>query len=134
MNYFITNMPLAMFEEHGRINWEGFGFSAVELSKAVNQGFQQNDGTKTVSILPIADEALLRERMGVQLDVIQEDGDYCRIITEAEAMAERDRLKAINDAIAVEKANTPTDDDIFRAQQLKLLTEINMKLGGGANV
>ncbi|MEG1204985.1 MAG: hypothetical protein RSD74_00965 [Angelakisella sp.] len=133
MNYFITNEPLSILEEAERINWTGFGFSVQEVSKAVGKGFQQQDGERTVSILPIANEALLQERLGT-LPKTTEDGGYYRIITEAEAIAERDRLKAANDLAEEVRRNTPTDDDIFKAQQLKLLTEINMKLGttGGA--
>lgn len=134
MNYFVTNKPITILEEAGRINWTGFGFSVNEVSRAVSQGFQQQDGEQFISILPINDEELLRRRMGAALNETDSEGGYCRIIPQEEAVETRDRLKAVNDALAEVRANTPTDDDIFKAQQLKLLSEINMKLGGIQNV
>lgn len=133
MRYFWTTAPLSIMEEAERINWTGWGFNVAEVSRAVALGYQQQDGNELVSILPIADEELLREKLGARADSEDELGCY-RIVEEAQATAERDRLKAINMAAEELRRNTPTDEDIFRAQQLKLLTQINIKLGGTQNV
>ncbi|MEG0944712.1 MAG: hypothetical protein RSD07_10100 [Angelakisella sp.] len=134
MNFLVTNASLSMFEVGNTIDWSGFGFNVKAVAAYMMQGFQQGDGDRLVSILPIEDEAILRERLGEVVGTTDTFGNYFKIVSEAEAFAERDRLKVANDLAEEVCRNTPTDDDIFKAQQLKLLTEINMKLGGGANV
>lgn len=129
MNYFTTSASLMLLDEGGQINWTGWGFDVHQVGQAISKGYQQQDGEKLISMLPIADEELLRERLGELADSEDELG-YYRIVPEAEAVAERDRLKAINDAADEVRKNTPTDDDIYKAQQLLLLTQIAVKLGG----
>ena len=134
MNYFVTNASLMVLEEAGVIDWQGYGFDPRQVSRAVSNGCQQMDNGKLVSMLPIADEELLRTKLADYLECGEDSFGYYRILPEAEAMALRDSLKAVNDAEAARLANIPSDEDTYRAQQLLLLTEISNKLGGASNV
>lgn len=134
MKYFLTNAPLSIFERGNRIVWEDFGFNPTDIGNAVRAGFQQQSGIDIVSILPIENEAILKEMLGDLIGTTDSFGFSYSIISEEDAIAERNRLQAINEAEVERQRNTPTDEDIFRAQQLLLLTQISLKLGGEKNV
>lgn len=133
MNYFVTNAPITFMETSGQIDWVGWGFNAQQISRAVSQGFQQAEGNAIVSIFPIHNQETLANRLD-EAENILDSSCYYRMVDESTAIAERDRLKAINDAAEELRKNTPTDEDIFKAQQLLLLTDISLKLGGATNV
>lgn len=118
---------LDFFFGEGGIDWVGHGFSIPLIREAVKAGFQwTNDNDDLVSLFPISDEITFNTAFGPFLE------NYpimCRCVTEEEAVAERDAHKAAADAAAEEAANTPSQEDIYKAQQLLLLTEISNKLG-----
>lgn len=120
---------LDFFFGTGVIDWEGHGFFIPLIREAIKAGFQwTNDNGDIVSLFPVSDEITFNTVFG---PLLENYPIMCRCVTEEEAISERDVHKAAADAAAEEAANTPSQDDIYKAQQLLLLTEISNKLGDG---
>lgn len=127
MKYFYTNCQLAdLFDGGNGINWEAVGFSAAAIRKDCTQG---NDSLgQFVSLLPVADEEILTACLsGKYLG----EGEFTRIIDETEAAPIKTDILAVRQAQEEAAALTPTDEDLYRASVLKLLTEIKMSGQGG---
>lgn len=133
MQYFYTTQPLMYVFGPGQFTFGSFGMEDRLVALAVQEGFQQpgEDGNGIVSILPITDEGLFRSRLG---HLLEEGSTTYKLLTEAEAIGERDRLKGLAEERQAAEESLPSDEDIYKAQQLLLLAEINNKLGGIAGV
>lgn len=133
MRYFYTTQPLMYVFGPGQFTFSSFGMEDRQVALAVQDGFQQpgEDGNGIVSILPITDEELFRSRLG---HLLEEGSAMYKLLSEAEAIAERDRLKGLEEERQAALQSAPSDEDIYKAQQLLLLAEINNKLGGIASV
>ena len=132
MNYFYYKGNLSNVMDFSRSNpWPHYGFETRQIAKAVQQGFQQQeeDG-EMVSIFPIANEVIFYQAME---SAMAEEPDICKVMAEDAAIAERDRLKEINDAKAEAAKNIPSEEDTYRAQELLLLTQISNKLSAQNN-
>ena len=132
MTYFKTNAPLAsLLFGGGKPAWDTCGLSAVMVAKAVREGFQQRDSDgNIVTIFPVSDMELLQQTVQNHQYVL-DAGYYFEVISEEQAISLRDTLKAANDEAERQNALTPTDEDLYRASVLKLLTEIKMSGQGG---
>lgn len=118
---------LDFFFGNGGIDWESHGFSIPLIREAVKAGFQwTNENSELVSLFPVSDEIAFNSAFGPFLEKYPV---MCRCVNEDDAVAERDAHKTAADAEAEEAANTPSQEDIYKAQQLLLLTEISNKLG-----
>lgn len=133
MQYFYTTEPLMYVFGPGEFRFSSFGMEDRQVALAVQDGFQQpgEDGKGVVSILPISDEKLFGSKLG---HLLEQANDTYKVLSEAEAIAERDRLKQLAQAREEVEKNIPTEEDIYKAQQLLVLSEINNKLGGLAHV
>lgn len=134
MKYFYTNAPLnASLVLDNEDDYEQNGLKKQDIILAIAAGFQQMDADKVVTLLPISNEERFRE---VVKDSLANDGKYgyiFQIIEEAKAVEIRDALIEVNKNLSSsEETKIPTDEDLYRASVLKLLTEI--KMGGGTNV
>jgi len=119
---------LDFFFGAGGIDWESSGFSIPLVKEAVKSGFQWTDDSgNLISVFPVSSEVEFNSRFA---DIMTRCPSLCRIVTEEEAVSERNEAKAAADIKAKEEADTPSQDDIYKAQQLLLLTEISNKLGG----
>ena len=144
--YIEGNLGMVFGNQSGGVNWEGYGFSVAGVGWAVANGYQKtNENGVMVSLFPIEDEEIFRQSVGVFLDQLaqlrsqvdasalppwqQIPGDQqIRVVTQEECDAIHARLVALEAARQEEEALTPTEEDIYKAQQLLLLTEINNKL------
>lgn len=127
MKYFYTNCQLAdLFDGGNGIHWEAVGFSVAAVRKDCTQG---NDSSgQFVSLLPVADEEILTACLtGKYLD----EGEFARIIDETEAAPIKADILAVRQAAKEAAALTPTDEDLYRASVLKLLTEMKVNQQGG---
>lgn len=132
--YLKTNAPLSFMEAGNGLDWVGWGFLPQQVAAAVQNGFQQtNVEGRVMSILPIANVELLKSRLS-ELPEFERQEYIFEILDESEAISLRDEYQTAAAAEAERQRNTPTDEDIFRAQQLLLLTQISLKLGGEGNV
>ncbi len=129
MKYLYTNVQLGdLFETNGTICWENFGFSVPQIRKYHLQG-QDSSGT-FISLLPVAEEEALA---AVLTEKALEEGEFARIIEETEAAPIKEDILAVRQAQEEAAALTPTDEDLYRASVLKLLTEIKMNGQGGTD-
>lgn len=117
--------------------YEAIGFTQEGIAWAVQQKYQLPDANKVmVSMFPIEDMELFSETVGQLLarqstateDTTlppwrQSSGVY-RVITQEECDAIHARLLALDARRREETAATPTEEDVFRAEQLLLLTEL----------
>ena len=129
MKYLYTNVQLGdLLEVNGIIHWEQLGFSVKNVRGKQLQG--EDSSGNFISLLPVEDEdCLMGHLAGVQL----ESAEFAQIIDEAEADPIREDILAVRQAAQESAALTPTDDDLYRASVLKLLTEIKMNEQGGAS-
>ena len=110
----------------GRINWEVRGFSTSAIRKNAIQG--KNNKGEFISLLPVENEAVLTEHIaGVQM----ESEEFAQIIDETEAASIKADILAVRQAQEEAAALTPTDEDLYRASVLKLLTEMKVNQQGG---
>lgn len=135
MKYFYTNAPLsASLDLSIEEDYEKNGLNKRDIILAMAAGFQQMDGDKVVTLLPISDEAMFMEAVK---DSLGNDGKYgyiFQVVEEAQAISIRDKLIEANKQTSlVESPKTPTDEDLYRASVLKLLTEIKVVQQGGEN-
>lgn len=122
---------LDFFFGNGSIDWEGAGFSIPLIREAVKAGFQWTDeNSELISLFPITDMIAFNSYFA---EFLTKYPAMCSIVTEDAVVAARDAHKVIADAEAEVAANTPSQEDIYKAQQLLLLTEISNKLGAGDN-
>lgn len=132
MNYLYTNEQLGsllIMPSGAPIDWAYFGSSITAMSKAVSKGFQQPDGDDMISFMPIVNEEAFYAALGDKLrDEPDEEGLFARVVTEEFAVAERDRLKAINEAKAAEAAKRAPMSD---SEKLDLLIEAQADMIGG---
>lgn len=90
----------------------------------------QKSDLNIVTIFPVSDMELLQQTVQNHQYVL-DAGYYFEVISEEQAISLRDTLKAANDEAERQNALTPTDEDLYRASVLKLLTEIKMSGQGG---
>lgn len=120
---------LDFFFGSGSIDWEGAGFSIPLIKEAVKGGFQWSDENgNLISLFPISDMIRFNSYFS---DALANLPQMCHTVSEDEAVAERDAHKVVADAEAEAARNTPSEEDVYKAQQLLLLTEICNKLGDG---
>ena len=124
MKYLYTNAQLGdLLEVNGRIHWEENGFSIPQIRKYQVQG---TDGSGNfISLLPVKDEGVLST---VLTEKTLDSGEFARVIDEAEATTIREEILAVRQAEQEAAALTPTDEDLYRASVLKLLTELKMNV------
>lgn len=127
MKYLYTNAQLGdLLEVNGRIHWEENGFSIPQIRKYQVQG---TDGSGNfISLLPVKDEGVLST---VLTEKTLDSGEFARVIDEAEATTIREEILAVRQAEQEAAALTPTDEDLYRASVLKLLTELKVNQQGG---
>lgn len=127
MKYLYTNAQLGdLLEVNGRIHWEENGFSIPQIRKYQVQG---TDGSGNfISLLPVKDECVLST---VLTEKTLDSGEFARVIDEAEATTIREEILAVRQAEQEAAALTPTDEDLYRASVLKLLTELKVNQQGG---
>ena len=127
MKYLYTNVQLGdLLEVNGKIHWEQLGFSIKNVRSKQMQG-EDSEG-RFISLLPVDNEAVLAEHIaGAAL----ESEEFARIIGEEEAEPVRADILAVRQAAKEAAALTPTDEDLYRASVLKLLTEMKVNQQGG---
>ena len=127
MKYLYTNAQLGdLLEVNGRIHWEENGFSIPQIRKYQVQG---TDGSGNfISLLPVKDEGVLST---VLTEKTLDSGEFARVIDEAEATTIWEEILAVRQAEQEAAALTPTDEDLYRASVLKLLTELKVNQQGG---
>ena len=122
--------------------YEEVGFTRAGIAWAVQQRYQlENADRVMVSIFPIEDmerfqatAGQLLAQQGAAAAAAAEDtalppwhrvsATNCRVITQEECDAIHTRLLALDARRREETAVTPTEEDVFRAEQLLLLTEL----------
>lgn len=129
MKYLYTNIQLGdLLEVNGIIHWEQLGFSIKSVRSRQIQGEDSNGNF--ISLLPVENEAVLAEHIaGVQL----ESGEFVRIVGDEEYETVKADILAVRQVREEAAALTPTDEDLYRASVLKLLTEIKMNGQGGTD-
>lgn len=129
MKYLYTNAQLGdLLEVNGIIHWEQLGFSIKSVRSRQIQG--EDSSGNFISLLPVENEAVLAEHIaGVQL----EPSEFVRIVEEEEYETVKADILAVRQAQEEAAALTPTDEDLYRASVLKLLTEIKMNGQGGTD-
>lgn len=129
MKYLYTNAQLGdLLEVNGIIHWEQLGFSIKNVRNRQIQG--EDSSGNFISLLPVDNEAVLTEHIaGVQL----EPSEFVRIVEEEEYETVKADILAVRQAQEEAAALTPTDEDLYRASVLKLLTEIKMNGQGGTD-
>ena len=124
MKYLYTNVQLGdLLEVNGRIHWEQLGFSVKNVRSKQIQG-EDNEG-RFISLLPVENEEAL---MGKIANVQLETSEFAQIIDETQAQAIKGDILAVRQAAREAAALTPTDEDLYRASVLKLLTELKMNV------
>lgn len=123
------------------IGWEGCGFSRVAVAWAVANSYQlNNEDGALVSMFPIEDEASFGQTVGAYLARMEQFHDQAdpstlapwqktlygqmRVISQEECDTIHTELLALEERRQTEAANIPTEEDVYRAEQLLLLTEI----------
>ena len=129
MKYLYTNIQLGdLLEVNGIIHWEQLGFSIKSVRSRQIQGEDSNGNF--ISLLPVENEAVLAEHIaGVQL----ESGEFVRMVGDEEYETVKADILAVRQVREEAAALTPTDEDLYRASVLKLLTEIKMNGQGGTD-
>lgn len=128
MKYLYTNIQLGdLLAENGKILWETHGFSVAQVRKHSVQGEVKNG--QFISLLPVSDESLLSAALS---EKTMEDGEFAKIIDEGEEAPIQEEIMAVRQEKEDTAALTPTDEDLYRASVLKLLTEMKMNQHGGA--
>ena len=129
MKYLYTNVQLGdLLEVNGRIHWEQLGFSVKNVRGKQIQG-EDSEG-RFISLLPVENEEAL---MGKIANVQLETAEFAQIIDETQAQSIKGDILAVRQAAREAAALTPTDEDLYRASVLKLLTELKMNVQGGAS-
>ena len=119
-------------------SYETVGFTREGIAWAVHQRYQLADTNGVmVSLFPIEDLELFQATAGqliTQQSAATEEitlppwrrngGGVCRVITQEECDAIHARLLALDEKRRAEMAKIPTEEDIYRAEQLLLLTEL----------
>lgn len=129
MKYLYTNIQLGdLLEVNGIIHWEQLGFSIKSVRSRQIQG--EDSSGNFISLLPVENEAVLAEHIaGVQL----EPSEFVRIVGDEEYETVKADILAVRQVREEAAALTPTDEDLYRASVLKLLTEIKMNGQGGTD-
>ena len=129
MKYLYTNVQLGdLLEVNGIIHWEQLGFSIKSVRSRQIQG--EDSSGNFISLLPVENEAVLAEHIaGVQL----EPSEFVRIVGDEEYETVKADILAVRQVREEAAALTPTDEDLYRASVLKLLTEIKMNGQGGTD-
>ena len=128
MKYFYTNCQLGdLFDGGNGINWQAAGFSAAAIRKDCTQG--PDSSGQFISLLPVADEETLTACLSGKALA---EGEFAQIISETAAAPIKADILAARQAAREAAALTPTDEDLYRASVIKLLTEIKMNGEGGA--
>jgi len=129
----------------GAINWDAYGFTVPAIRWAVANGYQKpNENGTMISMFPIENKELFDKTLGAviaQLDQantidtsapwrqVSTNGHY-RVITQEECDTIHANLVALEKSNQEEAALTPSDDEVYRAQQLLFLAKINNNLEG----
>lgn len=132
MRYFYTNDSLGAIvaPNGGKIVWENYGFSPSEIKRAVSQRFQVVGADGIVySILPITDENVFERKLGSLISAGTRGMLFYRLLSEAEAIAERDRIAA---AAQEEREGDSTANQMTDSEKLDLLIELYADQIGGA--
>ncbi|WP_071428991.1 hypothetical protein [Angelakisella massiliensis] len=129
MKYLYTNIQLGdLLEVNGIIHWEQLGFSIKSVRSRQIQG--EDSSGNFISLLPVENEAVLAEHIArVQL----ESSEFVRIVGDEEYETVKADILAVRQVREEAAALTPTDEDLYRASVLKLLTEIKMNGQGGTD-
>ena len=129
MKYLYTNIQLGdLLEVNGIIHWEQLGFSIKSVRSRQIQG--EDSSGNFISLLPVENEAVLAEHIaGIQL----EPSEFVRIVGDEEYETVKADILAVRQVREEAAALTPTDEDLYRASVLKLLTEIKMNGQGGTD-
>ena len=129
MKYLYTNIQLGdLLEVNGIIHWEQLGFSIKSVRSRQIQG--EDSSGNFISLLPVENEAVLAEHIArVQL----EPPEFVRIVGDEEYETVKADILAVRQVREEAAALTPTDEDLYRASVLKLLTEIKMNGQGGTD-
>ncbi|WP_274952620.1 hypothetical protein [Angelakisella massiliensis] len=129
MKYLYTNIQLGdLLEVNGIIHWEQLGFSIKSVRSRQIQG--EDSSGNFISLLPVENEAVLAEHIArVQL----EPSEFVRIVGDEEYETVKADILAVRQVREEAAALTPTDEDLYRASVLKLLTEIKMNGQGGTD-
>lgn len=127
MKYLYTNIQLGdLLEVNGIIHWEQLGFSIKSVRSRQIQG--EDSSGNFISLLPVENEAVLAEHIaGVQL----EPSEFVRIVGDEEYETVKADILAVRQTQKEAAALTPTDEDLYRASVLKLLTELKVNQQGG---
>lgn len=132
MNYFYTNAPLdGVVPVNKDEELENAGLRKKDIILAIDLGFQQVYEGKVITLLPIYNEVRFNDFIK---DRLLEDGKFYifKIVTEEQAIKIRDEIIEKNKEKEIEVIKSPSENDLYRATIIKLLTEI--KLGGNGNV
>lgn len=132
MNYFYTNAPLdGVVPVNKDEELENAGLRKKDIILAIDSGFQQVYEGKVITLLPIYNEVRFNDFIK---DRLLEDGKFYifKIVTEEQAIKIRDEIIEKNKEKEIEIIKSPSENDLYRATIIKLLTEI--KLGGNGNV
>lgn len=132
MNYFYTNAPLdGVVPVNKDEELENTGLRKKDIILAIDLGFQQIYEGKVITLLPIYNEVRFNDFIK---DRLLEDGKFYifKIVTEEQAIKIRDEIIEKNKEKEIEIIKSPSENDLYRATIIKLLTEI--KLGGNRNV
>lgn len=143
-NWFYNEGDLTMLcDSSGAINCENFGFTTDGVRWAVANGYQKADENGImISMFPIEDEDRFRATLGefinqvaqisAQTDTatiapwhIAAGTQNCRVVTQEECDTIHTRLLALDKARQEEAASIPSEEAVYKAQQLLLLTEIS---------
>jgi hypothetical protein len=140
-NWFYCEGDLTPLVSGGQIPWEAYGFSSAGVTWAVANRYQLPNGDGvTVSMFPIENEVLFHQTVGQLITQVKQarsrqdestapwlripENIPYRVITQEECDTIHAQLLAEAQAREAEAANVPTEDDIYKAQQLLLLTEL----------
>ena len=140
-NWFYCEGNLTPLMSGGQIPWEAYGFRSAGITWAVANRYQlPNADGVTISMFPIENEELFEQTVGQLIAQvgqarsrqdestapwlrIPENIPY-RVISQEECDTIHAQLLAEAQARETEAANIPTEDDIYKAQELLLFTEL----------
>ena len=127
MKYLYTNIQLGdLLEVNGIIHWEQLGFSIKSVRSRQIQG--EDSSGNFISLLPVENEAVLAEHIA---EVQLEPSEFVRIVGDEEYETVKADILAVRQVREEAAALTPTDEDLYRASVLKLLTELKVNQQGG---
>lgn len=130
-NFLLATNNLDILFDGNFSSWEAFGMKTAEIAKAVQLGYQFSfNSGKMVTIFPISNLSQFYNMCSTALNdypseykvISRDDAIMALEIASQEAEAEAAALEE-------EHRKQVTDEDVYRAQELLLLTKIANRLG-----